>query len=387
MRPAELRWDWRDILSAGRRALSLRKMALHARGVVLAYLCTVVFFYVGCMASGMPFWLVWRDFGLSVVLMVGAPPPFALPRVALSAAGIVSLLVLLHYGTAVSRLCYQQLRGDYFYSARSALRYAGRRSRDAIGALTGLMGVVVLIRLAAWAGGAVGRIPVVGEWLTAVGSLFVVAGFVAGLVVSVGLATLLVGVVAAPSVAGVVGVGGVETTYQLVLMVWNQPWRLAVYETALAVLQFVGGAVFYAMGAWGFFTVLDSVAAGYPPLEDAFQTAAHLVWGKSLPLGFGMGWRFQRVTGLSAAMSAATVVSTVSFLLVTCVWASYVLSIGSVGNTLLYINLRRRIRGDNVLEVVAEARSDEEDGGPSEPPSGPTESPDARPAEASGVER
>ena len=146
-----------------------------------------------------------------------------------------------------------------------------------------------------------------------------------------------------------------------------------------------GGGVVHAAGLWGYFILLDSTIAGFGSpgaLQDAFQTAAAIVWGRGLPFALGFGWQFERVSGLSPAMTVTTALSVIAFLFVTCVSVSYVLSIGSVGNSLIYVNLRRRIRGDNVLEISSEARSEDESA--VEPTT--TERSETPPAETTGSE-
>jgi hypothetical protein len=361
MQPVDLHGNWRDIPNAGRRALSARKLALHARGVFLAYLILVVLFYAGSMLSSIPFGAVWNEYGLSLLQMLFRDPPSRLAFAGVVVAALATILISVHYGTAVSRLTYAQLRGDYFYTTRSALAFANRHAWEAAQAVAFFVVVVAAIRLFAFLAGALGRIPVVGEWMAAIGSLFLVPAYIAGLAMS--LFTVLIGfaLLLSPSIVGVVGANVVETTYQLFTTLWNQPWRLLGYTLLVFLTQCVALATLYAMSAWGFFMLLDAAAVGYPPLEDAFQTAAHIVWGGQLPVGQGLGWRFVRTNGLSPAMNVTVVFATLSFLAVTVAWLSYGLCIASVGTTLTYINLRRRIRGDNVLTITPEVLSDDAD--------------------------
>lgn len=361
MQPAELHWNWRDIPNAGRRALSARKLALHARGVGLSYLLVVVLFYGAGMISGAPFHAMWEEYGLSLTQIFFRDPPTRVAFGGVVVASLAAVLLALHYGTAVCRLTYAQLRGDYFYTTRSALAFANRHAWEAAQAVGFFILAIAAMRLCAFLAGAVGRIPVVGEWLTVFGSLFLVPAYVAGLTMS--LFTLLLGFASflSPAIVGVVGGNVVETTYQLFTTLWNQPWRLCGYTLLTFLTQGVTLGTLYTMGTWGFFTLLDMTSAGYPALEDAFQTAAHIVWGRELPLGEGWGWRFVRVQDLSPAMNVVTIFATLSFLGITVGWLSYGLSVLSVGTTLTYINLRRRIRGDNVLLITPEVLSDDAD--------------------------
>lgn len=361
VQPAELHGNWRDIPHAGRRALSARKMALHARGVVVSYLLIVVFFYGAGMISGAPFHAMWEEYGLSLTQIFFREPPTRLAFGGLGVSSLAAVLLTLHYGTAVCRLTYAQLRGDYFYTTRSALAFANRHAWEAAQGVGFFILVITAIRMCAFLAGAVGRIPVIGEWLAAFESLFLLPAYIVGLVMS--LFTLLLGfaIFFSPAIVGVVGGNVVETTYQLFTTLWNQPWRLLGYTLLTFLTQGVALGTLYAIGTWGFFTLLDTASAGYPALEDAFQTAAHIVWGRELPLGEGWGWRFVRVEDLSPAMNVVTLFATLSFLGITVGWLSYGLSILSVGTTLTYINLRRRIRGDNVLLITPEVLSDDAD--------------------------
>lgn len=359
MRPAELNWDWRDVPTAAKWGFSYRKMMLHAQGLLLSYLVFVVLFYAGCLTSGMLFEQIWWQYGISVVAMLAKQPfPFVRVELAVVIAGILAALIFFHYSTAVSKLTYEQLRGDYFYDKKRALRFAGRHSRDAVRALLTLIAALTLLRLLPFFFGLLGRIPAVGEWFIAVGSLFMVPMFFVGLAFGLLSVMLIAGLFLAPPIAGVVGCNAIEAFYQLFVIVWNEAWRLLAYELLLFGTKVVAASLFYAIALVGFFEVISGAAEAYPPFEDALQTAAHLVWGSELPFVLGYGWQFQRITGLSPAMSLTAGFSALAFVVVTIICASFVLSIGSVGNTLIYINLRRRVRGDNVLTIAPETLSD-----------------------------
>lgn len=358
MPPVHLTGTWRDLPEAGRRAVSARKIALHARGVTIAYALLVVLFYAAGMASGIPFSGMWDVYGVSLVRIFLTPPPSRHAFAAIVSGAIVGAMLISFYGTAVSKLTFEQLRGDYFYPMASALRFAGRYGWTAVRTVAVLVIIVAALRAAPFLTGLLGRIPAVGPWLIAVQAAFMVPLYFVGLGLSLGAVCATVGWFVLPSICGIVRCDVVEASYQLVSLVWNRPLRLAAYVLTVIGTQAVAGAVFYGASAWGYNSLMESAAAAYVPLQDILSTAADIVWGGTVPFGPGFRLDAERVPGLSVAETITTVLAVLAFLFVTIVWLSYVLSVGSVGNTLAYIALRRRIRGDNVLEIAPEVCSE-----------------------------
>ena len=338
--------DWRDLLWAGKSAFSDRKIALHARGLLIAYIVYVAAFYGTSLALGDSFRDVWETYGLALLPMRAARR-MDFSGFLLSLATLLGVALFVHYGTAVGRMTFAQLRGDHFFSSADARAFARKHSRGALSTLGIGILVVTVLQLLPVILALPGQIPFLRDWWTVVGSLLIVPGFFVGLLLGFVILSLLFGVLLLPAISGVVGAGAMEVSYQLAVLVWKQGWRLLLYELLLSVVAIVSGGVFLLFGAYGILTLVGNFVSPFFGLM--FERAIAIAWGDLSFLGLAFGGRRGGYTSLP--LDVATVLTAVGLVFVTILVAAYVLSIVSTGNTLIYIGLRERIWGDNVLEA------------------------------------
>ena len=332
-----------------RFAFSDRKIALHARGLGLTYALVVAAFYTVRALAGARMDDLWREFGLSAPLMLVAGDSSTLETAALAAALLVGWVSWVYWGTAVAKITIEQLRGDHFYAKQDALRLARRCSRGVLGTLVAVCLFALAIRVLAYLGGLIGRIPYVGEWWIAAGSLAVFPAFFAGLLLAILVLIAAAGVLMLPAIAGSTGARGPEVSYQLTVIVWSGGWRLLAYELVALVTAAPAAGALIAVGWGGLHAVLGGVVQGDPQYLEVLRKASGIAWGGAWqPVGPWVGIA-SAPGGLSTALAIASVVTAVGFVAVTITIASYVLTVTTVGNVLIYANLRRRIWGDNVF--------------------------------------
>jgi hypothetical protein len=171
----------------------------------------------------------------------------------------------------------------------------------------------------------------------------------------------------APSVVATVDSDIFETAYQHLAMIWNQPWRVFIYEGLLL------GVKVICIPIWGIFCLIG-FALAMQPIHFLIPTdMQYIMWRADRWLGGSIDKlaalpyieRFKifnvfdlgtELTDLPITLDIAALFMTLSLLFIAGLIVAYLFSIASAGNTVIYTILRRRIDGENLLEV-----EDEED--------------------------
>jgi hypothetical protein len=165
----------------------------------------------------------------------------------------------------------------------------------------------------------------------------------------------------APSVVAAVESDTFETAYQHLTVVWNQPWRVVIYEALLF------GVKIICIPIWVFFC-LTGFALAMRPIHFLVPTDMQsIMWQTDRWLGgsidklatlpyidrlnvfkvFEIG---TEPAHIPFTLSITAIFMTLSVLFIAGLIIAYLFSIASVGNTLIYTILRRRVDGENLLE-------------------------------------
>lgn len=293
-----------DLLNIPRWAFSDRKMALHAPGALAA---------VAFMWAAARFWGPFTP--MKTALVCAAAAIAAIPGSAASA-----------------RLTILQLEGDFFAEAK-------RASWRTLKAVLAPLAVLTLLPAAllglASLGGALGKL--LGSWWTGLGMLLLIPGLLVGLLLLFSLFVWMFGLLLLPAVAGVSGDSGMETSYQLVVMCWSQGWRVLFYEAAALLMSALSAALFAGASLAGLFLLTQAAALG------GIAEASVALFGSFFSLSAPPAPLDELPLQIGVWIGACVLVLTL--------WASvsYFFSGVSVGNAIIYIDLRQRIWGDNVL--------------------------------------
>lgn len=285
-------------------------MALHAPGALAAVACV---------------WAVARFWG-----------PFTPMKTALVCAA--AALAAMPGSAASARLTILQLEGDFFAEAKPA-------PWKTLKAVFAPLAVLTLIPAAllgfAYLGGALGRL--LGSWWTGLGMLTLIPGLLVGLLLLFSLFLWTVGLLLLPAAAGVSGESGTETSYQLTSIAWSQGWRVLFYEAGALLISALSAAVFVGAALAGLFLLTLAASLGGSELNSAAEASVAL-FGSFFLLTEPPAPLEELPLQIGAWIGASVLVLTL--------WASvsYLFSGVSVGNAIIYINLRQRIWGDNVLK-------------------------------------
>jgi hypothetical protein len=340
---------------APRLGASVKKMAVALRGLAWGWLVYLVVGYLAHLVAGDTPASVWR----SDYLFPLPPGAGLLPGLLWHAGLAAGLLLVLTAATGVAKITYRELKGDDFYGASDAWRFALAHARSTIGTpfLLGLLliGVVFGLSLLGW----IGRIPELGPFLVGLSAPLGVVVALAGVLL---LLALLTGLLFIPVVVGTTGEDPVEGVIQIFGLIFALPWRTAagavVVALSTAVATWLGASLLYS--TLGFFAdaVASAMGEGFWRVAGA---ALHFLplscplfaepsrWFFALPpiaAGVPLPGPFPTAPGalLGALLSGATL------LLLTGVVAAYAVSSLAGGLTALYLDLRRRKDGENLLE-------------------------------------
>lgn len=237
----KLHFNYKDIFRAFRLGFSAKKVWVGFQGLLFGWLGYMVLGYLAYLVSGTSLGTVWENFRLLPMPdAVAALPAFNVGGWILWAVGLVWLVfVAMTAGIAISKLTYEQLRGDEFYEVKEAWKQA-LKSLGALIATPVLLGLFIVLLLAAGLLlGLIGRIPFAGEMIVGLLAIpaFAVALFVVYLIV-VFFFTFTIG----PAVIGTTKSDAFDNLFEVFSCVNDQPGRLVWYQFLLVIFAIVGMA-------------------------------------------------------------------------------------------------------------------------------------------------
>jgi hypothetical protein len=236
----KLHWSYKDIFRAMRLGFSAKKVWMVSLGLLVGFAGYTILTYLAYTAAGTDFLAVWQAFRL---LPFPSPLGCAFPWYSwliYAAAVTWFLCVLLVAGTAVSKVAYEQLRGDEFYESKEAFRFAFRNSSAVLASPLLIVAFVALIVVLGLIFSLLGAIPLVGEIIV---GLLAVAGFIAALFVVYLLVVFLCSLLLGPGVVGATRSDTFDTLFEVFSCVNEQPGRLLWYTVTVAVLAKIGSSL------------------------------------------------------------------------------------------------------------------------------------------------
>jgi hypothetical protein len=359
----KLLFDCRDIFRAPRLALSLQRMWIQLVGLFIGYLGYLVFTYGAMIAAGFQFSSSWAKYGLLPCLfMVGEPFPW-FSWIIFAVGVMLLLIVFLITNTAVARAAYMLIKGNNFYTWREAFAFSMRKAASIILTPISLGILIGLLILGALIIGLLGKIPVVG--VLGIGA-FTLLWLLAALFLVFIIVILFVSIVLVPSIIATTDEDAFEAVFQTFSITWNQPWRLVIYEVAVVILAiFSTGilAVAIKKAVWLMNALLSTfMGSDYINLANNAQamvqgwllSAQIFVQGIYQHFSHYVYFSHEFIAIPANELTTVTVIASylcAFTLLFIAGWVvSYGLSIFTIGNTLIYIVLRHKKDGENLLE-------------------------------------
>jgi hypothetical protein len=250
----KLKFQIRDTLLAAGYGLNARNIWLFWKSTVLAWVVWAFFVYTGFLAAGDSIserFVSARLFPIPDELFLSSVPAVIL----LTAGALLALYIHMITALKVSRLTFEQLRGDQFFSEADARRFCRRQWKSvaatpliiALGIAIGI-GVVFLL-------GLVARIPSAGP---VIAGLMVVPAWILGLFIVLAAVVLILSVFLVPVITATTEGDTFECLFEVFSTVASRPMRLfqgIVTGFSARVIAFTVFTVF----AWGSITLVSSV--------------------------------------------------------------------------------------------------------------------------------
>jgi hypothetical protein len=397
----EMYFDFRDVFRAPRLALSLKKIWIHFVALVWGLLVYNILFYLGvfivAIQQGYTFDL-WAEITFGAANFGIFPCPFVGPYL-LYFGDIflawfvwgVGLAFLLIYGFlargAVAKITVEQLKGNDFYTRRESWRFVRKNWKAMIFAPVALVIILALMFAGGIILGLIASIPAVGQILA---TLFMFPFYAIGLFYVFLLGVFILSTFFSPVIVASTRNDVFETIFELYTTLSNQPWRLLTYEVLLKIISGIAVMLFTAVSFLGLnalflsysvviadkMTLLLQKSIQFlPQLTILYKGVISNLFLGTFPTHFipgSMGsftpngwsevfinpaiWCGGTVTlpeydityKISVALLAITLNLVLAFII------SYGLAIGSVGQTVTYIVLRKKKDDENLLERVDE---------------------------------
>jgi hypothetical protein len=337
---------------APRLGFSGKKIWLQFLGLLTGYLFYLVFTYLALLADG-GFTLdsIWDSFGLyPCAFSVGG---IGVWSTILAIIGVIGLLMgLLWSAVAVAKVTYQQLRDDEFYPISEASAYARKKVSHTLLSPVSIGLIVAIILVVGSLIGLWGMIPYIGEWTVA---LLVVPAYFIGLFVVLSLiAIVLMFVYSPPIIASTDGdfFEGVLETYSMTIA---QPWRLVVYQGLVKFSVLLATLVLYWFTAYSLMLVkwaygyIPSLSGGVKFQMIAAKAASFLPSCDWFCCCVGAG-EMHSAAPMSWSWTLAALIAGISLFLIFGFVVAYALASLNVGHLLVYLNLKQRKDGENLLE-------------------------------------
>lgn len=233
----KLHWGYKDVFRALRLGFAAKKVWMMSLGLLFGFAGYTILTYVAYAAAGTDFLTVWQTFRL---LPFPSPVDYGFPWYswaifAVAVAWFVSVVLIT--GTAVSKVAYEQLRGDEFYESKEAFRFAYGNSSAVLASPLLILAFVALIVVFGLIFSLLGAIPAVGEIIV---GLLAILGFIASLFIVYLLVVFGFSLLLGPSVVGATRSDTFDTLFEVFSCVNEQPARLVWYAATTACLAKLG---------------------------------------------------------------------------------------------------------------------------------------------------
>lgn len=237
-----LHFNYKDVFRAGRLGFSAKKIWLAFLGLLIAHIGYGILSYLAYIVAGIEIGEVWEIYRLVPMYPTGLP---WFSWIIWVIAFLWYLFIALIVGVAISKVTYEQLRGDEFFEIKEAIKFALKSGKSAILAPVVLTLFIIALIIMGMILALITWVPYFGQLFFAVMSIlaFAVCLFILYLAI-VTAVSLIIG----PSIVGETGNDTFDTLFESFSVVNDQPWRFVVYEMLLIFVVLIG------VGLLGFFS-------------------------------------------------------------------------------------------------------------------------------------
>jgi hypothetical protein len=263
-----------DVVRAPRLGFSAKKMWIGFLGILIGTILYSVMSYLAYVCS--PDWTwteVWRAHRFIPVPIIGQTHFMWYGWIAW-AFGIAFFAVFNLFSIgAISKLTFEQLRGDEFYEVTDALKHSFKQWKSVILSPGTLAIFIAALILVGFVCGLIGRIPYAGPILA--GLFFIPVALAALFVVYLGIA-FIVSLLISPSIGNTTDSDTFDTLFEVFSCLNDQTWRLVLWEAYVGVSSFIGVWILAWLTKKGL--ILFQWAAGLWAGTRMIEGTAHSWW-------------------------------------------------------------------------------------------------------------
>ncbi len=351
----KLNFDIRDTFLAARMGLNPRNLWVFWKGIALIWIVMMFFIYAGFFASGDN--IVER---FSSARFGPVPDELFMsstPAVILLISGILfAFFIFIRTYMKVSRLTFEQLRGDQFFTEADATRVLQSSWKSAVIAPSVILLGIGFAVLVIYLGGLFSNIPFIGS--VALG-LFALPMVILGLFIVLTLIVLFLSVILGPVITATTKGDAFELLFELFSTVTAQPIRLFNWFFTGSILRIIGVIVFIIFAS-GSVSIVSSVlerTTNITGFSTSIESSISRVAPEIAPFYSSIFSPVSSTSPLEANLSPVTEVF-VSFTGVALflVLLSYWFSSGNALWTIIYLGARFHRDSEDLL-----LRADDED--------------------------
>lgn len=350
----KMKFQVKDTLLAARYGFNGRNIWVFWKGIVQAWLVWAFFTYAGFLAVGDSI----ADRFASARL---CPVPDSLfmsnvPSVILLVTGtLLAIFIFMLTSLKVSRLTFEQLRGDQFFSEADARRFCRTNWRAVIVTPMVIAAGIAVGLVAIYLIGLLGRIPSTGS---VIAGIFAIPLWILGLFIVLSMIVLLLSFFLVPVITATTKGDTFECLFEVFSVVTSRPMRLFRSLVTGAFMRVIALVVF-SLFAWGSVSIVSSVlyrTSGIHGFGDTMESGLSRVAPEVVPFYSSI---FNPISSTDHTDSswngpAGLILSLAGVAILLVIWA-YWLSSCTAQWTILYLGIRYdRDREDLILRAEEE---------------------------------
>ena len=371
-----LHFDIRDIFRAVKIGFAAKKIWVHFSYLFYGLLIYDILTYLGAKISGYDIKAMWQAYHFFPCPYSPAfPIKFNTIGEILFWVGIAVMVILWFLASAaVGKITIEQFRGNDFYSRKEAWDFIKKNWKAVILSPIALILLMVILFVGGMIVGAWQEIPYVGEITT---SLLSIPIFIVSLFFVLLVAVIFLSFIMTPAIVATTKNDTFETMFELFSSLTSQPWRIVIYNILLWIIAPLGTALFFIASLFGlkvmFACYYYASLLIYTPekvntlFAYALQYLPNLAFIKTFPpfcqkfysylvlVPAGIpNFKIVFYEALNWNIHLSGFILGLSFTLIYLFIASYLLTINSVGQVIIYTIVRKKKDDENLLEMLDE---------------------------------
>ena len=365
----ELNFNYKDLFRSARLAFSIQRIWINFFGLSMGYFCYLFFTYLSLWTANQSLSAMWARFGLFPCLFSLGGPWYSYVIYIFAVVALLAFFMLTN--TAVSRAVYMNLKGETFYTWKEAFKFAFKKFSSILGAPVAIIGIMVFLAIGGAVMALIGKIPYAGELITVCFTFFYMG---AGLFIFFLSLVLIVALFFVPAIIATTNEDGFEAVFQSFSIATGQPWRILGYGAVVCAIELLAFVLmaFSVKEAWNIYSLIfinvmgDKFATiGQQALYYVEYTLAlsrnwiDFAFG-DLSASFYFSKNFISVPEMDLWTTICSYIFAVFMLIAGGVVVAFAEATGNAGLTLMYLVMRKKHDGENLLERKDDEEEEEE---------------------------